>query len=433
MGYPTTLEDVSDGDLLRRLRELVGQSRRVEADLVAHIGEVDQRRLYAREATPSMFAYCTEVLHLSEAESWLRILVARSAREHPVLLTMLRDGRLHLSGIRRLAPHLTRDNRERLLKRAVHKTRREIEELVAEIAPRPDAPSVMRKLPERRGEAPPAATPGTGPGPGSDPIVPGNGRTGAGQPATGDVAATNLATSDPAAPHQTAPHQVAPADDMRVVADASASDPQAASPPQPGPDPVARAAGERSAARVEPLSPGRYKVQFTASEELRDKLERLQALMRTSVPDGDLAAVIDMAVTREIERLEARRFAKTKAPRANLGPTDAPPTSRHVPAAVKRAVEKRDGGRCAYRDKRGRRCSQRHGLEFQHRVPFSHGRHHSPENLALVCRTHNTLMAEHDYGKEVMARHRRAASPSPAQEILAPTGNQHGSPRHAPG
>jgi len=70
--------------LLRRLAELTQQSRRVEADLVAHVGEVDARRLYAREASPSMFAYC-EVLHLSEAEAYLRIVAARASREHPEL------------------------------------------------------------------------------------------------------------------------------------------------------------------------------------------------------------------------------------------------------------------------------------------------------------------------------------------------------------
>jgi hypothetical protein len=59
------LTSLSDDTLLRRLAELLGQSRRVEAEVVAHIGEVDARRLYAREAAPSMFAYCTEVLHLS--------------------------------------------------------------------------------------------------------------------------------------------------------------------------------------------------------------------------------------------------------------------------------------------------------------------------------------------------------------------------------
>ncbi|HEX9724873.1 MAG TPA: hypothetical protein VGC53_11395 [Vicinamibacteria bacterium] len=74
---------VSDDELLRRLSDLLQKSRRVEAELVAHIGEVDARRLYAREAAPSMFAYCTETLHLSEHETYLRIKVARASRKHP--------------------------------------------------------------------------------------------------------------------------------------------------------------------------------------------------------------------------------------------------------------------------------------------------------------------------------------------------------------
>jgi len=79
-------------------------------DLVAHIGEVDQRGLYARRACSSMFVYCTEILHLSEAEAYLRIVAARAARKYPMLLVMLGEGRLHLSGIAILAPHLTEEN-----------------------------------------------------------------------------------------------------------------------------------------------------------------------------------------------------------------------------------------------------------------------------------------------------------------------------------
>ena len=97
-----------------------------------------------------MFSYCTEVLHLSEAEAYLRIAVARASRQHPVLLAMLADGRLHLTGIAKLAPHLTRENRDRLLERATHNSKREIEELVAELAPRPDVPARVRKLPQPR-------------------------------------------------------------------------------------------------------------------------------------------------------------------------------------------------------------------------------------------------------------------------------------------
>ena len=64
-------KSISDDELLRRLSRLVQESRRVESELVAHIAEVDGRRLYAREACSSMFTYCTDVLHMSEHESYL--------------------------------------------------------------------------------------------------------------------------------------------------------------------------------------------------------------------------------------------------------------------------------------------------------------------------------------------------------------------------
>jgi hypothetical protein len=53
---------------------------------------------------------------------------------------------------------------------------------------------------------------------------------------------------------------------------------------------------------VEPLAPSRYKIQFTASGELRDKLERLQALM-----EEDLVTAIEAAVTEKLERLLSLR------------------------------------------------------------------------------------------------------------------------------
>ena len=136
------LTTIPDDELLHRLAELLRDSRCTEAELVAHIGEVDRRRLHARLASPSMFRYCIHVLQLSEPEAYLRIAAARAARRHPVLLAMLADGRLHLSGIAKLAPHLTRENRDALLRRATHRSKRQIEELIAEICPRPDVPSL---------------------------------------------------------------------------------------------------------------------------------------------------------------------------------------------------------------------------------------------------------------------------------------------------
>jgi hypothetical protein len=137
---------------------------------------------------------------------------------------------------------------------------------------------------------------------------------------------------------------------------------------------------------VEALAPARYRVQFTASAELRDRLERLRALMRPSVPDCDLGAIVE-AVTEKLQRLEARRFARTQAPRKTLSESETSPTTRQIPAAVKRAVYERDGGRCRYEDEQGRRCTAREGLEFHHRHPFGRGGDHSVANVSLANTT----------------------------------------------
>jgi hypothetical protein len=375
MEHTSSLEQVPDDALLRQLAELLRQSRRVEADLVAHIGEADARRLYAREASPSMFAYCTEVLHLSEFEAYLRITAARAAREHPVLLAMLREGSLHLTAVAKLAPHLTPENCETLLGRAAHRTKREVEELIAEVAPRPDARTVVRKLPERAAAT--AAVPA---------LRHGLDRS--------SVASTQLG------PDRVESPGLEPTPEASTTASKSELAPELASSDRP------LVPGRPQ--RVEPLSPGRYRIQFTASADLRDKLERLTALMRSSVPDGDLGAIIEQAVTEKLERLEARRFAKTNAPRKSLCDSDTSPSSRHIPAAVRRIVHERDGGRCRYVDGQGRRCTARGFLEFHHRHPFGHGGDHSPDGISLLCKAHNRYLADIDYGRKPMAQHRSA-------------------------
>ena len=130
--------------------------------------------------------------------------------------------------------------------------------------------------------------------------------------------------------------------------------------------------------------------------------------MRSQVADGDLGAIIEAAVTEKLERLEARRFAATTRPRKDLSTTDTSPSSRRIPAAVRRAVRQRDGGRCRYVDASGRRCSERHRLEYHHIHPFGLGGDHRPDNIRLMCAQHNAYLADHDYGREAMTRFRRS-------------------------
>jgi hypothetical protein len=344
MKSPNELHALTDDELLERLSSLVSRAKRIESEIVAHISEVDERKLYLRMASSSMFGYATDVLHFSEGEAYLRIAVARAARKYPLLLEMLADGRLHLSGIDKLAPHLTRENYVSLLARAAHKSKRQIEELVRDLSPKPDVPATVRKLP-----APILPAGVLGPGPvASSPAPP---------PVPAEVPMPSLAPPKPATPTLT------------------------------------------------PLGSARYRVQFTAPAALRDKLERLQALL-----GADLADAIDLAVTEKLERLEAKRYAQTRIPRKSLEQTDTAPKSRYIPAAVRRAVRRRDGDQCRFVSREGRRCTERRGLEFHHHDPFGRGGDHDPDNISLVCHSHNAYQAERDYGKDVAEKFHRGGS-----------------------
>ena len=141
--------NLSERQLLHRFADLVRQDQRHTAQLLAAIAEIDERKLWAKHACPSMFAFCVERFHMSESMTAKRIWAARTARRFPVILQMVARGELHLSAIMQLAKHLTEDNHRALLVRAKHKSSREIDLLVAELAPRPDAP--LRALPRPAG------------------------------------------------------------------------------------------------------------------------------------------------------------------------------------------------------------------------------------------------------------------------------------------
>ena len=121
--------------------------RKATARIIALLMEVDARRLYAGQGCSSLFTFCVQHLHFSEHAAYLRIEAARTVRRFPVILERLSDGSVHLTAVSLLGPHLTDANRVDVLESARHKTKREVEQLIARLRPQPDAPSVVRKLP----------------------------------------------------------------------------------------------------------------------------------------------------------------------------------------------------------------------------------------------------------------------------------------------
>jgi hypothetical protein len=138
---------LSDADLIRRVVVLAGREREATVELVAHLAELDGRRLYLGQGHGSLFSYCTRELRLAEHSAYNRIEAARASRRFPVLLDLLADGSLTLSAVRLLSPHLGPDNFDALVALAKGKSKREVEVLVARLAPRPDVAASVRRLP----------------------------------------------------------------------------------------------------------------------------------------------------------------------------------------------------------------------------------------------------------------------------------------------
>ncbi len=141
------LTELSDGDLERDLRGLLCTSRRTEARIVAHLAELDARRLHLKAGGHSLFAYCLEHLGLSEMEAFYRITAARLARKYPVIFELLEQGRIHLTGICMVRRCLTADNHAELLELISGKSKRQIEQVVADRFPRADVPERVQRLP----------------------------------------------------------------------------------------------------------------------------------------------------------------------------------------------------------------------------------------------------------------------------------------------
>src|SRR5512147_3026903 len=132
-----SLSHLADHVLLRDLARLLAQERSTTATLLAHLAEVDARKLYLPAAYPSMYLYCVGELGLSEDAAAKRIQAARAARDFPAIFAMVADGRLHLSAVVLLAPHLTGETAADLLAAAAHKSSADIRLLLAERFPQP--------------------------------------------------------------------------------------------------------------------------------------------------------------------------------------------------------------------------------------------------------------------------------------------------------
>lgn len=306
------LNQISGVNVLDRLRALAAQERGVTAEMLTCIAEAESGGDFRAEGYSSMYAWCVGELHLSEQSAFKRIRAARLARQYPVLLEAIADGRLNLSALTLLAPCLTGENIEELVAFATHRRKRELERIIADRRAHPDLPEGLVQL-------------------------------------------------------------------------------------SPG----------RVGDRVTPLSPGRYGAQFTMNETTNQMLEYAQELLSHVLPVREIAGVFERALQALIPQLEKQKFAAADHPLAEARPTH---SARHIPARVKEAVWRRDGGACTFVGENGHVCGERWMTEFDHVQEVACGGEATVDKVRVLCRAHNQYAAECHFGPEFMEQKRREAA-----------------------
>ncbi|MEQ1834469.1 MAG: HNH endonuclease, partial [Candidatus Eisenbacteria bacterium] len=367
-----------------------------DADVLAHLAELEVREEYLRLGFASLQDYCVRRLRMSEDRAKKRIRVCRTALAFPAIFEMIADGRLSLTAVLMLATRLTSENAESLLAEAASLSNEQLELMLARRFPR-----------EGTSDESPALALTCG--------IAGNSEVeGAARPQP----APSAASVDV--------NVVGPVHDAREQQGVATT----------------RPAVQALHAKFTPLSADCVAVRGQLSMAAYEHFQRVRALASHAVPSGNAAQVIEYALKLAAAMLDKRKFGKGVRTR----PSDAKPNGRYVPAAVRQQVCERDGARCAYVGPDNTRCGSEWHLEFDHIVSVAECGQTTPDNLRLLCRRHNQLEAKRRLGAPLIAarteqaraeaarakqRNAQRAAKADAQPVVVPEVAPAPAPMHA--
>ena len=422
-----------------RLADLLRREHAALAEFLVALSEFDARRVWLELGHPNLFSFLHRELRLSKGAAHYRKVAAELVRKFPELVEPLRDGRLCITSVVELAKVLTPENRDEVLPRFFHRSKREAAEVVAALRP--------CEAPPRRTVVTPART--------SPPAFPAGATVAAAQgaadagpvpvPPLTPVLAENVSRSVQLAEHLDAnsgaaspalssqPHEGSALDELRfaaaegphvaasrVPAPSAGPPPQRAAPERPHVDPSRTPAQSASAARERdvalPLTSDLRRLHVTVSRSFLEKLEAARSALSHARPGATteelLEAGLDLVLAAHAKR-KGLVGRPRKAPEAAItapSAADSSATPAHVPAHVRRAVWLRDGGRCQWRAPGGGVCGSTLRLELDHVLPRARGGPSTVENLRVLCFVHNQYAARLAFGDRWMDRCARGAA-----------------------
>jgi len=348
----------SNEKLHESLQAVSSKEHEATAEILMHLAEVQDRKLFRDRGFNNLFAYCTgSKLKYSEASAGRRTKAAKVIARHPELIELFLSKELNLCSLSLIESMLTDENKDEVIEAVRGKGRRIVELFVSGYKPKKAMKERIKPVTVSKEQT-------------SSPLFDSNSQVAENTHSTGGVNKTNE------------------------------------------------------------LEEKRYELHFSVSQELMRKFEEAKVLLSNKYPRGALLEqIFDECLEAYLDknspkRRDERRVKRQKAkaqPKAadnpvshSMGPSskEAPDVvengivlsklkqSRHIPRAIQDKVKIRDRQRCTYVSEDGRRCDCSHDLEIHHEHAFAKGGRHEIGNLRLLCRAHNALLAEREFGSQ---------------------------------
>lgn len=360
-----TLKGISDRQLLSRIRKLSETERATVLSILAHLIEIDRRRLYLPRGYSSLFEFCVKHLGYSESTAGRRIAIARCIRDFPGVYRLLARGRTNFSNVAKISGIITPGNAERLLAGIEGRSSREVDLIVSRHKPKSSIRDRVRPvyvMTELQVSVDGSNT-GTSGEAGSQP---------GGQIKSGKKSTPNVGS-------EKTPNSGEPATESRMVLEQ------------------------------------RFKVEFGVDPEFIEKLERVRSLLSTKhhakLEFEELFEVLmDEYIERHSPEGRIRRKTEREKRKSSAGQKDQRSSqkredSRYISRPVRDEVYARDKGRCTFVSPGGKRCGSKWDLQIDHIIPFARGGDNSTGNLRLLCAKHNRLEAKRAFGEKHMEQY----------------------------
>jgi 5-methylcytosine-specific restriction endonuclease McrA len=375
------------------LAALLRAERSAAADFLLALSAFDRHRGWEPLGHASLFAFLHVELGLSKGGAFFRQTAARLLQRFPEIIEPLRDGRLCITTVVELARVLTEANRAEVLPRFYGCSSQEAKEVVAALLPMasPSVRAVVTAVAVRK-----VAVPAR----------------------TVEAAASLLGMLPMAAPA------------VVTAVLVQSTEPTGTHP--------ARGVERRN--EVSPLTADLRRLHITVGRQFLKKLDAARDGLSHNIRNPSTEQVLEAALDLLLEK-QAKARGQVKRPRTTLpasspeqtmaAPTIQQPPAwnssvarpegraterRHrrpgpreqIPAAVRRAVWERDGGRCSWPLDGGGVCGSTHRLELDHIVPWARWSGSKVDDLRVVCHQHNALAARQAFGELTMARYGRS-------------------------